>query len=615
MKKLEQLICIFCVFWLACSSAIVVGQTEKEHETQAEKIAAGENFSRDKLVVWCIVPFDAKNRGPAERAIMVKELGLTRVAYDWRQKHKKEFEQEIIEYKKNGLEYFAFWKWDSSMAPLIKKHGITPQVWQNFRGQPPSDATQQQKIDAVIEQMAPAAKEVKELGLKFGLYNHGGWAGEPRNLIAVCEEMRSKHGLDNVGIVYNFHHAHEHIEKFKENFEVLKPYLMCVNLNGMAEPPTVKGKVNKILPIGTGVHEKAMLKTVIDSGYDGPIGVLGHRAEMDAKAAVQLNLNGLESMVWVDGSSQKNFWGNWAMVMPDGSAGWLTLSKVDGKPAGELWTVGSPKALTEISLEENTLRFKRRLAVGEPKYDGGPATGEKNPIPHHATFSGDQIELVMHKPTDEGSIEKVTYKGKRMPPLPPRPDLNQIKFGEPIELFNGKNLDGWRLTNPKQVNGWKAADGELVNTTPKMDFAPFSKYGNLQTNREFTDFNLKIEFKVPPGGNSGIYLRGMYEAQVLDRDSKMQGIHGVGSIFNRIKPTENAGKAGGEWNTYDITLVQRHATVILNGKKVIDNQPIEGCTNGALHADETKPGPLYLQGDHTAVSYRNIVLRPVIDSK
>ena len=108
MKKLEQLICIFCVFWLACSSAIVVGQTEKEHETQAEKIAAGENFSRDKLVVWCIVPFDAKNRGPAERAIMVKELGLTRVAYDWRQKHKKEFEQEIIEYKKNGLEYFCF---------------------------------------------------------------------------------------------------------------------------------------------------------------------------------------------------------------------------------------------------------------------------------------------------------------------------------------------------------------------------------------------------------------------------------------------------------------------------------------------------------------------------
>ncbi|MBC8324012.1 MAG: DUF1080 domain-containing protein, partial [Verrucomicrobia subdivision 3 bacterium] len=74
----------------------------------------------------------------------------------------------------------------------------------------------------------------------------------------------------------------------------------------------------------------------------------------------------------------------------------------------------------------------------------------------------------------------------------------------------------------------------------------------------------------------------------------------------------NAGKPGGEWNRYDITLVDRHVTVILNGQKIIDNQPIPGCTNGALQSDETVPGPLYLQGDHTAVSYRNIILRPVI---
>ena len=127
--------------------------------------------------------------------------------------------------------------------------------------------------------------------------------------------------------------------------------------------------------------------------------------------------------------------------------------------------------------------------------------------------------------------------------MPPKPDLAQIQFGDPIELFNGRDLSGWRLTNPNQINGWKAVDETLVNTTPKLDFQPYSRYGNLRTDREFTDFNLKIEFKVPPGGNSGIYLRGMYEAQVVDRDSRMQGIQGVGAIFGRPKPNDEASQA------------------------------------------------------------------------
>lgn len=306
------------------------------------------------------------------------------------------------------------------------------------------------------------------------------------------------------------------------------------------------------------------------------------------------------------------FWGNWALTMPNGAAGWLTLSEVEDVPQGELWTVGGGKKLTDVSLENKTLRFVRHIKVGDPAFDGGPPTGKRVACKFSATVKGDAIQLVMHRPLPDSKTENITFTGKRMPSLPAKPDLSKVKFGEPIQLFNGRNLDGWVLTNPKQVNGWKAVNGELVNTTKKLDFSPYSKFGNLRTKQTFMDFNLKIDFKVPPGGNSGIYLRGIYEAQVLDRDSKMQGIQGVGAIFGRIKPTENAGKLGNEWNTYDITLVNRHVTVILNGKKVIDNQPIAGCTNGALHADETIPGPLYLQGDHTAVSYRNIVLRPVV---
>ena len=108
------------------------------------------------------------------------------------------------------------------------------------------------------------------------------------------------------------------------------------------------------------------------------------------------------------------------------------------------------------------------------------------------------------------------------------------------------------------------------------------------------------------------HLRGMYEAQVVDRDSRMQGLMGVGAIFNRVAPSKNAGFEGGKWQTYDLTLVDRHITVILNGETVIDNQPVSGPTGGAMHTDPMAPGPIYLQGDHTGIRYRNIVLTPIV---
>jgi hypothetical protein len=204
--------------------------------------------------------------------------------------------------------------------------------------------------------------------------------------------------------------------------------------------------------------------------------------------------------------------------------------------------------------------------------------------------------------------------GKRMPAMPPRPDLDKVVFGDPITLFNGRDLTGWRLSNPKKRNGWQVVAGVLTNSTPKTDFSSYGDYGNMRTEQEFEDFRLSIEYNVPSGGNSGVYLRGMYEAQVVDRDSRMQGINGPGAIFGRIAPSFNAGKPGGEWNSYELTLVDRHVTVVLNGQRVIDNQPIVGCTGGGISADDTKPGPIFLQGDHTSVQYRNIVLRPRVDA-
>ena len=150
----------------------------------------------------------------------------------------------------------------------------------------------------------------------------------------------------------------------------------------------------------------------------------------------------------------------------------------------------------------------------------------------------------------------------------------------------------------------------MVNDAKQEDGKPHKNYGNLRTDREFEDFNLKLEARVRKNGNSGIYLRGIYEVQVEDSFGKPLDSHNMGAIYSRITPTVAAEKPDGEWQSYDITLVDRHVTVILNGKKIVDNQPLEGCTGGALWSDVNRPGPLYLQGDHTSVEYRNLILRP-----
>ncbi|HOU31116.1 MAG TPA: DUF1080 domain-containing protein, partial [Bacteroidales bacterium] len=141
---------------------------------------------------------------------------------------------------------------------------------------------------------------------------------------------------------------------------------------------------------------------------------------------------------------------------------------------------------------------------------------------------------------------------------------------------------------------------------------PRIRYGNIRTEQEFEDFNLKLEVNIPQGSNSGIYLRGMYEVQVMDSYKRPLDSHNMGALYSRITPTVSAEKPAGEWQTLDITLCDRHLTVILNGVKIIDNQPVYGPTGGAIKSDVFSPGPIYLQGDHGKVMYRNIVLTPII---
>jgi sugar phosphate isomerase/epimerase len=248
------------------------------------------NFHRDRLVAWCIVPFDAKQRGPDERAEMVKRIGMTRVAYDWRESHVPTFEDEILQYKKRGIEYFAFWSWHPSMEPLIQKHGINPQIWLMFAA--PPEGPHDERVKAAATALLPMVEKTARLKLRLGLYNHGGWSGEPRNMVDVCKYLKEHHQAENVGVVYNLHHAHEHIGDFAAQLELLKPWLLCLNLNGMndnAQP--------KILPVGSGRHDRNLLKVILDSGYDGPVGIIDHREQLDAEESLQQNLTGLKSVL------------------------------------------------------------------------------------------------------------------------------------------------------------------------------------------------------------------------------------------------------------------------------------------------------------------------------
>lgn len=308
------------------------------------------------------------------------------------------------------------------------------------------------------------------------------------------------------------------------------------------------------------------------------------------------------------------FLGRWALTIPGGGAGWLEIKQEGGWYDGFiLWGGGSVVPVSSVFFNDGSLYVTRVSTVDRKGPDGKVVRKQQFTDLLVGSVWGDTIELQQFAPNRNGQgIREASFSGKRIPALPPAPDLSAVRFGEAITLFNGTDLDGWQPTNPRQASGWKAEDGILRNLAIQEEGQPHKSYTNLKTAREFEDFNLTLEVRVPSKGNSGIYLRGIYEVQVSDSHGKPLDSHNMGGVYSRITPTVSAEKPAGEWQSYDITLVDRHVTVILNSKTIIDNQPLLGCTGGALWSDQFRPGPLYLQGDHTSVDYRNIVIRPVV---
>lgn len=192
--------------------------------------------------------------------------------------------------------------------------------------------------------------------------------------------------------------------------------------------------------------------------------------------------------------------------------------------------------------------------------------------------------------------EKLTWEGVRAPKLL---KIKEPVWAAPIKLFNGKNLTGWEAIGAE--NQWIVENGILKS--PKSG-------ANIRTTAKYNDFKLHVEFKYPKESNSGVYLRGRYEVQITDSKGRDPLKDQLGAVYGFISPLEIPAKEAGEWQSFDITLIGRVITVALNGKTIIHKNEIPGITGGALDSNEGEAGPIYFQGDHGPIEFRNILITP-----
>lgn len=172
-------------------------------------------------------------------------------------------------------------------------------------------------------------------------------------------------------------------------------------------------------------------------------------------------------------------------------------------------------------------------------------------------------------------------------------------------LFNGKDTAGWRLRKSDGHNSWSVEDGVLKNTVKAGEHGT-----DLVTDEKFWNFTVKYEYQVPDKSNSGFYLRGRHELQILgDFDSGTNSITGNGAIHNFKAPDKFVSKPGGKWQTVEATIIGNKITVILNGVKIHDNIECNKATGSEIDGKVDQPGPIFLQGDHGTVWFRNIQIK------
>jgi len=291
-------------------------------------------------------------------------------------------------------------------------------------------------------------------------------------------------------------------------------------------------------------------------------------------------------------SQEKPFLGKWDITATADNGTtypyWLEVDSDNGKLVGYfLNRSGSVLKLPEISIQNHELVFS-------PSSSNPSARKQV----HRAKVVGDRLIGTMSD--GEHTVKWVAIR----PPRWKKHNANRKReYGPTVELFNGKDLDNWEVQYTNKPSGWSVVDGAMTNSEGA---------NNLYSKQKFTNFKIQAEYKVDAKSNSGIYLRGRYELQVLDDAGKEPESHGHMAIYSRVAPSVNASKPAGEWQTMEATLIGNRVTVILNGQKVHDNVAIDGITGGALDSNEAAAGPIMLQGDHGKVWFRKVTITPVL---
>lgn len=256
-------------------------------------------FAMDNLVAWCIIPYDNQDRTPLQRVGMLRELGFTRMGYDWRERHLPDFPEEIRTLQKFDIELTSVWLWidDRTSDGLLPEHdrifdaledaGVSTSIWIGLHENVYAGLEYAQKVEKMSGIVDRVHGRARESGSTVALYNHGRWAGIPENQVRIIRASK----YDDIGIVFNFHHGHDQIDRFGETLETLMPWLETVNLNGMEKDRA------HIVDIGKGDYEKQMIKALLDSGFSGNIGIIGHTEGEDVRDVLLRNLHGLQEIL------------------------------------------------------------------------------------------------------------------------------------------------------------------------------------------------------------------------------------------------------------------------------------------------------------------------------
>ena len=293
-------------------------------------------------------------------------------------------------------------------------------------------------------------------------------------------------------------------------------------------------------------------------------------------------------------SAQQNpFLGRWNVTGTGANSAnvyWLEIKDDGGQLTGMfLNRGGSPVKLATVKVENGELVFQTTAPANGSATEG------------RARVQGGKLAGTLK--TGDRTVE---FAGVR-PPKWPAADANAPhKLGTPVELFNGTSMDAWDVQDKSKPSGWSIVDGAMTNT-------PHAN--NLVSKQKFQDYKIHAEYKLEQNSNSGIYIRGRYELQVLDDFGKPPDEHSHMAVYAWHAPLVTASKPIGEWQTMDATIVGNKVTVTLNGQKVQDNSTLEAITGGALDANESEPGPVMIQGDHEKVTYRKVTVTPITDTR